>query len=138
VANLNWRPERTAHLLEHQAEITVSQDMAHDRFNINDPEFTSLDAHSFLIAASAAASAVASRAASALNSQVRSAVNSPDQSVIEVLEQNQTKEAEIFVDAIKAETENVENKKRTKHNFIPMHELMPFRRHDGGRIEKET
>ena len=56
VANVNWRPERTAHLLEHQAEITVSRDMAHDRFNINSPEFASLDTNTFLIAASRAAS----------------------------------------------------------------------------------
>ena len=61
-AHLNWRPERTAHLLEHQAEITVSRDMAHDKFNINAPEFASLDPQSFFVAALAA-----SQAASHLN-----------------------------------------------------------------------
>jgi hypothetical protein len=60
VANMNWRPERTAHLLEHQAEITVSRDMAHDKFNINAPEFASLDTNTFLIAASRAASVITS------------------------------------------------------------------------------
>jgi len=60
LSNLNWRPERTAHLLDHQAEITVSRDMAHDKFDINAPEFASLDAHTFLVAASRAASRLTS------------------------------------------------------------------------------
>jgi len=100
--------------------------MAHDKFNINAPEFTSLDPESFLVAASEAASRLQSRTMTPIGTY------SPVLSCVDGMDQNQPCDlGTTFFDKAIAEkyrhrnSPNWESKPITDYTVV---ELLPFQR----------